>query len=159
MKENSTIEIGFTKFCSLRPANVLLYADMPRDVCLCQYHENIKMLCKVLYKEISNFPLYSGSFANKFVYSHDSELCMFGNCRKCPKWVWLLRGEADFQDDLTTRYQWEHVEQKVQVEKGKKLKKVKRMQNVCKKGTVSDAINALQSQMPFLGGHANVRPM
>ena len=38
MKENSTTEIGFSKFCSLRPVNVLLSADMPRDVCLCKYH-------------------------------------------------------------------------------------------------------------------------
>ena len=33
MKENPTTEIGFSKFCSLRPVNVLLSADMPRDVC------------------------------------------------------------------------------------------------------------------------------
>ena len=33
MKENPTTEIGFNKFCSLRPVNVLLSADMPRDVC------------------------------------------------------------------------------------------------------------------------------
>ena len=32
-KENPTTEIGFSKFCSLRPVNVLLSADMPRDVC------------------------------------------------------------------------------------------------------------------------------
>ena len=66
MKEIPTTETGFSKFCSLRPVNVLLSADMPRDVCLCKYYENIKMLCESLHKEIDDFPLYSGSFAENF---------------------------------------------------------------------------------------------
>jgi len=84
MKENPTVQIGFSKFCSLRPVNVFLSVDMPRDVCLCQYHENIKMLCECLHKEIANLPLYSGSFANNFVCNPESELCMLGKCGKCP---------------------------------------------------------------------------
>ena len=37
VKENPSVQIGFSKFCSLRPVNVMLSADMPRDVCLCQF--------------------------------------------------------------------------------------------------------------------------
>lgn len=40
-KENPQVKIGFSKFCSLRPKNVLLQAFMPRQVCLCQYHDNV----------------------------------------------------------------------------------------------------------------------
>lgn len=80
MKENPTVQIGFSKFCSLRPVNIFLSVDMPRDVCLRQYHENIKMLCECLHKEIANLPLYSGSF----VCNPESELCMLGKCGKCP---------------------------------------------------------------------------
>ena len=39
------INIGFSKFCSLRPKNVLLLKDTPRDQCKCMKHENfINML-------------------------------------------------------------------------------------------------------------------
>lgn len=40
--------MGFSKFYSLRPKNVLLQAVMPQQVCLCQYHDNVKMLCECL---------------------------------------------------------------------------------------------------------------
>jgi hypothetical protein len=55
-KENPSVQVGLSKFCSLRPINVMLSAEMPRDVCLCQYHENIKMICECLHKEIASFP-------------------------------------------------------------------------------------------------------
>lgn len=46
-KEKSHVKMGFSKFYSLRPKKVLLQAAMPQ-VCLCQYHDNAKMLCECL---------------------------------------------------------------------------------------------------------------
>ena len=59
IKENPAVKIGLSKFSSLRPVNVLLSSDMPRNVCLCQYHENIKLICDCLGKMIPEFPSYS----------------------------------------------------------------------------------------------------
>ena len=84
VKENPGVQIGFSKFCSLRPVNVMLSADMPRDVCLCQYHENIKLICECLKKEIPSFPQYTGHFVDNFVCNSESELCMLGKGDKCP---------------------------------------------------------------------------
>lgn len=39
--------MGFSKFYSLRPKKVLLQAAMPQ-VCLCQYHDNVEMLCEYI---------------------------------------------------------------------------------------------------------------
>ena len=47
-KEKPHVKKGFSKFYSLRPKNVLLQAAMPQQVCLCQYHDNVKMLCESL---------------------------------------------------------------------------------------------------------------
>ena len=48
-KEKSHVKMGFSKFYSLRPKSVLLQAAMPQQVCLCQYHDNAKMmLCECL---------------------------------------------------------------------------------------------------------------
>ena len=103
MKENSSVQIGFSRFCSLHPVNVMLSVDMPRDVCLCQYHEKIKMICECLKKEISSFPQYSGNFVDNFVCNSESELCMLGKCNKCPNWLEGMKEEADL-DESTLWY-------------------------------------------------------
>ena len=74
----------------------------------------VKMLCESLHKEIDDFPLYSGSFAENFVCNSESELCMLGKCKKCVKCPSLLqkiRSSAGNLDEHATWYQWEHVEQ------------------------------------------------
>ena len=160
MKENPTTEIGFSKFCSLRPVNVLLSADMPRGVCLCKYHENIKMLCESLHKEIDDFPMYSGTFAENFVCRPESELCMLGKCKKCakcPSFLQKIRSSAGNLDEHATWYQWEHVEQMVQAKKGKSLKRVKKIQKVLKEGTVDDLQVDLEVQLPSFLEHVFVK--
>ena len=86
-KEHSSVKIGFSKFCTLRPQNVLLSGQYPHQACLCSYHENIRLLCDCLSKSIPDFPTYSGQFVDCFVCSPDSEVCMLGQCDKCPQWL------------------------------------------------------------------------
>ena len=43
---NPTIKIRKSKFAELRPKHVLLSSQLPRNVCLCKYHENIIMAVK-----------------------------------------------------------------------------------------------------------------
>ena len=88
--------------------NVLLSADMARVVCLCKYHENIKMLCESLHRETDDFPMYSGSFAENFVCNPESELCILGkinvksvqNVPACCKIKHLTEEEAVVQVDF-----------------------------------------------------------
>lgn len=39
-------KIGFSKFCDLRPKNVLLLKNTPLDQCKCKIHENFRLLLK-----------------------------------------------------------------------------------------------------------------
>ena len=40
--------IGLSKFCSLRPTHIKLFEQIPHNVCVCEYHENIRLLLSVL---------------------------------------------------------------------------------------------------------------
>ena len=42
------ITVGFSKFVSLRPANVLLLKDQHPDMCKCEIHENFLLRIKGL---------------------------------------------------------------------------------------------------------------
>ena len=120
----------------------------------------VKMLCESLHKEIDDFPLYSGSFAENFVCNPESELCMLGKCKKCAKCPSLLqkiRSSAGNLDEHATWYQWEHVEQMVQAKKGKSMKRVKKIQKVLKEGTVDDLLEDLEVQLPSFLEHVFVK--
>ena len=158
VKDNPTVKIGFGKFCSLRPINVMLSSKMPRDVCLCSYHENIKLLCQCLNKEIPQFPVYSGSFVENFVCNSESESCMLGKCNRCPKWLHQVRNMVDIDTSSEVEWcQWERVEQMTTSKKEKTKKRGKTMKKICKLGTVDEAIQSLKDQMPYFLQHVYVK--
>lgn len=154
LKENLTVKIGLSKFCSLRPQHVLLSSKIPTDVYLCQYHENVKLLCDRIQKEVEHFPTYSASFVSNFVCSDESELCMLGKYQKCPAWLDDIKERASSPDNLIAWYQWERVEQVVN---GKKGKSIKKMEKVCCEGKVIDAIGALEDKMPSFLEHVFIK--
>lgn len=70
--------IGFSKFCSLRPKNVLLMKDTPSDQCRCVTHENFTLKLKGL-KEI-----YSNDWWNKILCEVSmNSLCWKNECDVC----------------------------------------------------------------------------
>ena len=40
--------IGLSKFCESRPSNVMLFEHIPHDVCVCSYHENVRLVLVAL---------------------------------------------------------------------------------------------------------------
>lgn len=68
-----------------------------------------------------------------------------------------IRSSAGNLDEHATWYQWEHVEQMVQAEKGKSLKRVKKIQKVLKEGTVDDLQVDLEVQLPSFLEHVFVK--
>jgi len=154
-KDNPEIKIGLTRFCSLRPANVLLQSNMPRHVCLCQYHDNMKMLCDSLSKEMSSFPTYSRSFPDNLVCDSSNEECMMGKCHKCPKWIDDIKRDASLDEDIQWS-QWERVSQPFESKEGK-VKHVMKMVKVLKEGTVEEALNSLEEKIPFFLEHVFIK--
>ncbi|GBM13664.1 hypothetical protein AVEN_148187-1 [Araneus ventricosus] len=77
-EENPSINIGYSKFCSLRPKNVLLVKDTPSDQCKCKSHENFILLLKGL--NIN----YNNDFWKEVLCNSDSgSECWETNCDKC----------------------------------------------------------------------------
>ena len=46
--KESTNTIGLSKCCDLRPKQVKLFDTLPHNVCICPYHENVRLLLKAL---------------------------------------------------------------------------------------------------------------
>ena len=87
---------------------MLLSKMMPRNVCLCQQHDNFKLLCEVIHKVVPELPLYSRESLNTFVCNSEDEKCMTGRCIKCPSWMDDLKALAPLDDEIDW-YQWERV--------------------------------------------------
>ena len=71
-----------SKFCHLRPAHVKLFSKIPHNVCVCSYHENVRLLLKSL-SQHTNLSHDTSKFLNQIVCESDSELCMRSKCGKC----------------------------------------------------------------------------
>ena len=47
-EEYPSLKVGLTNFCEWRPAHVKLFDQIPHQVCICSYHENVRLLCVAL---------------------------------------------------------------------------------------------------------------
>ena len=95
--ENPNFEIGFSKFCDLRPQQVKLMQDVPHSACLCSYHENVRCLLVALNKHDKTIPTEFHDFIAKLVCNQESEECMFGICYDCPSII-IFTPEIDYND-------------------------------------------------------------
>ena len=44
LRDHPDVKISFSQFCNLRPKDVLLRHQTPKNMCLCEYHENMRLL-------------------------------------------------------------------------------------------------------------------
>ena len=128
---------------------------MPREVCLCRYHDNVKNLCDCLSKEISSFPPYSGSFVDHLVCNSSTEECMLSKCKNCPNCLADVKNDAPL-DDLIKWNQWERVTHTIRTKQAKP-KIVNKMEKVIKERTVEGALNCLQGQIPCFLEHVFIK--
>lgn len=105
---------------------MLLSSTIPRNVCLCQHHDNVKLLCEAIHKAVPEFPPYSSETVSHFVCSAEEEKCMTGVCDKCPNWMEEVKAVSPL-DDPVEWYQWERVEKAVPGKKGKPPKTKKKI--------------------------------
>lgn len=76
--------IGISKFYELRPEFVYLRKDFPHNMCLCRFHENVRLLLESLrkYTELGITVSFRG-FIETVVCDQESEECMYGKCETC----------------------------------------------------------------------------
>ena len=114
--------VSFSTFCNLRPKNVLLLADSPKDQCRCLIHKNLFLKLDTI------GILYDSSFWTKVLCStDDNSNCWNSKCDDCKNGKKLV--PMKLLNATTTLRQWE----KVTVEKENDQDEDESMDNINKK--------------------------
>ena len=134
MEEHSTTKMSLSKFCELRPPNVKLFEHLPHQVCICSYHENVRLLLVAL-KEHTSLGVQFSSLIDQVTCDATSKECMTRKCSTCSSRI----DEFSPQDKpaVVQYYQWKSTENRVE--------------KVAISGTVEDVFDELKQQLnPFL---------
>ena len=94
--------VSFSTFCNLRPKNVLLLTDSPKDQCRCLIHKNLFLKLDTI------GILYDSSFWTKVLCStDDNSNCWNFKCDDCKNGKKLV--PVKLLNATTTLRQWEKV--------------------------------------------------
>ncbi|XP_071950782.1 uncharacterized protein [Antedon mediterranea] len=100
--------IGITKFCDLRPRYVKLFDSIPHNVCVCSYHENVRLILLTL-KPVTNLPDSTSLFTDMIVCSMESKACMIQKCQDCVNKIELFAPSEEALDLLVKYHQWQNL--------------------------------------------------
>ncbi|KAI6647814.1 hypothetical protein LOD99_8529 [Oopsacas minuta] len=139
-KEYPDIKIGKSKFAALRPPHVLLTSELPRNVCVCRYHENFILLW-VLYID-----LIDNCWCNK------CEICKDGVLFK-EKYPLTLDLDSDQKTYLDGELREENFIRWFQWEKIVGLNGKGGMEKIHKTGLPSELYNSLFEMLPTFNWH------
>lgn len=109
-KEYPDIKIGKSKFAALRPPHVLLTIELPRNVCVCRYHENFILLWDALHKFNARFPSYHHELASSSICAESTDNCWYNKCEICKDGVLHTRSAhwSKAQVTILTAIYWHH---------------------------------------------------
>ena len=133
IEEHPSHRIGLSKFCELRPKNVKLFDHIPHHVCVCSYHENVRLLLVAL-REHTSLAIEFHDFISQVTCDPNARDCLSSQCKNCQD---QINRFAPSNGSDTVRYlQWQNNE---------------RVEKVEIIGTVEDAFGELKKQLkPFL---------
>ena len=127
-EEYPSLKVGLTKFCEWRPAHVKLFDQIPHQVCVCSYHENVRLLLVAL-KDHTTLNTDFSAFIEQVTCDPSTKVCMSGKCSKC--------ANAIYKYDPANR--------------SHPVRYHNRVEKVDKMGTVGDCFDELKTQVgPFL---------
>ena len=139
-EHHSTIKMSLSKFCELRPPNVKLFEHLPHQVCLCSYHENVRLLLIAL-RDHSFLSTEFSSFIKQVTCDATSKECMTRECTTC---VSLIDEFAPQSSSVTLQYyQWKS--------------KDSRIEKVVVTDTVDAVFNELKKQLSTFLLHTYVK--
>ena len=107
-EKSPNINIGFSKFCALRPKQCALASSkMIYPVCVCSAHQIVVLLVHAM-----NWELTQKDVMKKMVCNIDSSKCMIHRCESCLDTAtlkrFLGRELKDHEDDEKFKYcQWD----------------------------------------------------
>lgn len=135
------IKIKRSKFHELRPKHVLLCSQTPHNVCICRYHSNMSYLVEAINKKVKTFPGTSNELLKNACCDFLNEHCATGMCEVCANDI-LLPSDCNV-DSIITWKQWGECENRP------KLLEFE--------GSLEDAVNELNVQLPTFKIHAYVK--
>ncbi len=101
---NTGTKIGLSKFCELRPECVKSFDHIPHQVCVCPYHENVRLLLTAL-KGYTQLSVDFHSFIDKVTCNSSEKKCMKSECVTCKD---NIDQYAPINPEVTVRYyQWQ----------------------------------------------------
>ena len=110
-EQYSTLKMSLSKFCELRPPNVKLFDHLPHQVCLCSYHENVRLLLLAL-SDHSSLSTKFSSFIEQVTCDATSKKCMTRECSTC---VSLIDEFAPESSSVTLQYyQWKSIDSRIE---------------------------------------------
>ena len=130
--KNTNASIGLSKFCSLRPFYVKPFDQIPHNVCVCKYHENICLILIALEIYIDISSDFSG-FADQVTCDQTDKDCIYRKCDECKDSLDVLQPSIEVKDTLTAYQQWQSED--------------KRAEKVTITASVNDIFQDLKSQL------------
>ena len=82
MTINPNIKVGLSKFCDLRPPNIKPLDSIPHDICVCIYHENMRLLLEVLSK-YTKLSEWFQDFVDQVTCDPSFNDCNYRKCDNC----------------------------------------------------------------------------
>lgn len=105
-EENPDIKIGRSKFSELRPFHICLRHETPANLCLCIYHENVRLLLEGM----SFFPNSATDFIKIIVCDNPTEQCYYQTCIGCESLKNLQtvveNSETNLDEEDIKLFQW-----------------------------------------------------
>lgn len=107
--KESEIKVGLSKFCDLRPKHVTLFENIPHNICVCKYHENIRLLLTALKSYSTDLPENLSDFTDNLVCDSGLKQCMSQECPECKDKISQFAPSED--ENRPVKYQqWQHHE-------------------------------------------------
>ena len=137
---HSKEKIGFSTFCSLRPKwCVLVGSAGSHSVCVCTYHENVKLLLQAISSDYSYKELIK-----LLVCSTDNRDCMLRHCQKCP-------GNESFKSSIQNQFEQWDPEDEVTYSEWVSTNRTEQIQRTV---TLEEYLNILEKSLEKLMPHS-----
>ena len=135
-------------------------SELPRNVCVCRYHENFILLWDALHRFNARFPLYHLKLASSLICAESSDNCWHNICETCKdvvlfkeKYPLTLDLVSDQETDSDGEFREGHFIRWFQWEKIVGLNGKERMEKIHKTGLPSELYNALFEMLPTFNWH------
>lgn len=144
LEDNPSTKIGFSKFADLRPKHICLRSKTPDNMCLCIYHENIRLLLE----SSSIFPNSTTDFIRMIVCDDNSKSCMLQTCDECK--------DLKLFNKLMERICNSELESEVSYQQWIKSEEGALVRNK-KEGILNDVLHLLEQQLLYFLCHVYVK--